>query len=99
MGSWGAASSGTILAKIVADQAGFMPKFVHANTTANSLVSVIGGHIDSAISFPPAFGPHIKSGRANALVLNAAMDDYPGVPTFADYGIMKDAAAKMKAEK
>ena len=57
MGSWGAASSGTILAKIIADQAGFMPRFVHANTTANSMVSVIGGHIDSAISFPPAFGP------------------------------------------
>ena len=87
MGSWGAASSGTILAKIIADQAGFMPRFVHANTTANSMVSVVGGHIDSAISFPPAFGPHIKSGRAKALVLNAKMDDYPGVPTFADYGI------------
>lgn len=87
MGSWGAASSGTILAKIIADQAGFMPKFVHANTTANSMVSVVGGHIDSAISFPPAFGPHIKSGRAKALVMNAKMDDYPGVPTFADYGI------------
>ena len=87
MGSWGAASSGTILAKIIADQAGFMPRFVHANTTANSMVSVIGGHIDSAISFPPAFGPHVKSGRARALVLNAQMDAYPGVPTFADYGI------------
>ncbi len=87
MGSWGAASSGTILAKIIADQAGFMPKFVHANTTANSMVSVIGGHIDSAISFPPAFGPHVKSGRAKALVINAKMDDYPNVPTFADYGI------------
>lgn len=87
MGSWGAASSGTILAKIIADQAGFMPKFVHANTTANSMISVIGGHIHSAISFPPAFGPHVKSGRAKALVINAEMDDYPGVPTFADYGI------------
>lgn len=87
MGSWGAASSGTILAKIIADQAGFTPKFVHANTTANSMVSVIGGHIDSAISFPPAFGPHVKSGRAKALVMNAKMDDYPDVPTFADYGI------------
>ncbi|MCG8617606.1 MAG: tripartite tricarboxylate transporter substrate binding protein [Desulfobacterales bacterium] len=87
MGSWGAASSGTILAKIIAGQAGYMPKFVHANTTANSMVSVVGGHIDSAISFPPAFGPHVKSGRAKALVLNAPMADYPGVPTFADYGI------------
>ena len=87
MGSWGAASSGTILAQIIADQAGFEPKFVHANTTADSMVSVVGGHIDSAISFPPAFGPHIKSGRAKALVMNAKMADYPNVPTFADYGI------------
>ncbi len=87
MGSWGAASSGTILAKIIADQAGFMPKFVHANTTASSMVSVIGGHIDSAISFPPAFGPHVKSGRAKVLAMNAKMADFPGVPTFAEYGI------------
>ncbi|BHH86163.1 Bug family tripartite tricarboxylate transporter substrate binding protein [Desulforhopalus sp. 52FAK] len=86
-GSWGAASSGTILANIIADQAGYKPRFVHANTTAESMVSVIGGHIDSAVSFPPAFGPHIKSGRARALVMNSKMDAYPGVPTFADYGI------------
>lgn len=86
-GSWGAASSGTILANIIADQAGYKPKFVHANTTAESMVSVIGGHIDSAVSFPPAFGPHIKSGRARALVMNQKMEAFPGVPTFADYGI------------
>ncbi len=86
-GSWGAASSGTILAQIIAKQAGYSPKFVHANTTAESMVSVIGGHIDSAVSFPPAFGPHVKSGRARLLVLNQKMDEYPGVPTFADYGI------------
>ncbi len=86
-GSWGAASSGTILANIIADQAGYTPKFVHANTTAESMVSVIGGHIDSAVSFPPAFGPHVKADRARALVMNSKMDAFPGVPTFADYGI------------
>jgi tripartite-type tricarboxylate transporter receptor subunit TctC len=86
-GSWGAASSGTILANIIADQAGYKPRFVHANTTAASMVSVIGGHIQSAVSYPPAFGPHVKSGRARALVINQKMDAYPGVPTFADYGI------------
>ncbi len=86
-GSWGAASSGTILANIIAKQAGYKPKFVHANTTAASLVSVVGGHIDSAVSFPPAFGPHVKSGRARVLVINQQMDAFPGVPTFADYGI------------
>ena len=86
-GSWGAASSGTTLATIIADQAGYTPKFVHANTTAESMVSVVGGHIDSAVSFPPAFGPHVKAGRARVLVINQAMDEYPGAPTFADYGI------------
>ncbi|WP_341667004.1 Bug family tripartite tricarboxylate transporter substrate binding protein [Alcaligenes sp. SDU_A2] len=86
-GSWGAASSGTVLASIVADQAGYTVRYVHGNTTAESMVDLIGGHIDSAVSFPPAFGPHVKSGRARLLVLNQAMDEYPGVPTFADFGI------------
>jgi len=86
-GSWGAASSGTILANIIADQAGYTPKFVHGGTTAESMVSVVGGHIDSAVSFPPAFGPHVKAGRARALVMNQKMDAYPDVPTFADYNI------------
>jgi tripartite-type tricarboxylate transporter receptor subunit TctC len=86
-GSWGAASSGTILANIIADQAGYKPKYVHGNTTAESMVSVIGGHIDSAVSFPPAFGPHVKADRARLLVMNQKMDLYPGVPTFADFGI------------
>ncbi|MCK9259850.1 MAG: tripartite tricarboxylate transporter substrate binding protein [Azoarcus sp.] len=86
-GSWGAASSGTVLASIIADQAGYDVKFVHGNTTAESMVALIGGHIDSAVSFPPAFGPHVKSGRARLLVLNQKMAEYPNVPTFADYGI------------
>jgi tripartite-type tricarboxylate transporter receptor subunit TctC len=86
-GSWGAASSGTILANIIADQAGYKVKFVNSNTTAESLIALIGGHIDSAVSFPPAFGPHVKSGRARLLVLNQKMAEYPDVPTFADYGI------------
>lgn len=86
-GSWGASSSGTILANIIADQAGYKPKYVHANTTAESMVSVVGGHIDSAVSFPPAFGPHVKSGRAKALVINQKMDAYPDVPTFSEIGI------------
>lgn len=86
-GSWGAASSGTTLAKIIADQSGYEVKYVHGNTTAESMVSVVGGHIDSAVSFPPAFGPHVKAGNARVLVMNQSMDDYPDVPTFADYGI------------
>lgn len=86
-GSWGAASSGTILANIIADQAGYTPKYVHGNTTAESMVSLIGGHIDSAVSFPPAFGPHVASGRARVLIINQKMDEYPGVPTFAEAGI------------
>lgn len=86
-GSWGASSSGTILANIIADQAGYKPKYVHAKGAADSMVSVVGGHIDSAVSFPPAFGPHVKADRARALVINQKMDAFPGVSTFADYGI------------
>ncbi len=86
-GSWGASSSGTIMANIIANQAGYTTKYVHAKSAADSMVSVVGGHIDSALSFPPAFGPHVKADRARALVINQKMDAFPGVPTFADYGI------------
>lgn len=89
-GSWGAASSGTVLGNIIAEQAGYKVRYVHGNTTAESMVALIGGHIDSAVSFPPAFGPHIKSGKARLLVLNQKMAEYPGVPTFADFGIKGD---------
>ncbi|MEH6651435.1 MAG: tripartite tricarboxylate transporter substrate binding protein [Motiliproteus sp.] len=87
MGSWGASSSGTIMANIIANQAGYTTKYVHAKGTAASMVSVVGGHIDSAVSFPPAFGPHVKGDRARALVINQKMAAFPGVPTFADYGV------------
>lgn len=86
-GSWGASSSGTIMANIIANQAGYKPKFVHAKGAADSMVSVVGGHIDSAVSFPPAFGPHVKADRARVLVIDQKMDAFPGAPTFADYGI------------
>ena len=89
-GSWGAASSGTILASIVARQAGYTVDYVHANTTAESMVSLIGGHIDSAVSFPPAFEPHLKSGSARLLVVNKKSDQFHGVPSFADFGISGD---------
>lgn len=86
-GSWGATSSGTILANIIADQAGYNVKYVHGNSAAEAMVSVVGGHIDSAVSFPPAFGPHVKAGRARALIMANKMEEFPGVPTFSDYGI------------
>ncbi|MDK9764683.1 tripartite tricarboxylate transporter substrate binding protein [Vibrio sp. D420a] len=86
-GAWGASSSGSILADIIASQSGYTPKLVHAKSSAESMASVVGGHIDSAVSFPPAFGPHVKAGKARALVMNQKMEAYPGVPTFADYGI------------
>lgn len=86
-GSWGASSSGTILARIIGDQMGYQPRFVHANSTAESMSSLIGGHIDSVISLPPAFAPHVEAERAHVLAMNQKMDAFPGVPTFADYGI------------
>lgn len=86
-GSWGASSSGTVLATVIANQAGYEPTFVHANSTAESMTSLIGGHIDSAISLPPAFGPHVKAERAKILAIDQQMDEFPGAPTFADYGI------------
>ncbi|WP_334062697.1 tripartite tricarboxylate transporter substrate binding protein [Limimaricola cinnabarinus] len=89
-GSWGAASSGTILATIIADQAEYDVNYVHANTTAESMVSLVGGHIDSAVSFPPAFDPHLKSGAVRLLAVNTASDSYADVPSFADLGIAGD---------
>ncbi|MRI32438.1 tripartite tricarboxylate transporter substrate binding protein [Endozoicomonas sp. OPT23] len=87
LGTWGASSSGAILAGIIADQAGYQPKYVHANSGSTSMVSVVGGHIDSAVSFPPIFGPHVKADRARVLVMNKELDAYKNTPTFADYGI------------
>ena len=86
-GSWGAASSGTIMSSIIASQLGYQPKYVQASGGALSMVSLVGGHIQSAVSFPPIFGPHIESGKARLLVLNKKMDAYAGVPTYADYGV------------
>ena len=86
-GSWGASSSGTIMANIIANQSGYKVKYVHAKGAADSMVSVVGGHIDSAVSFPPAFGPHVKADRARVLVMDQKMETFPGVPTFSDYGI------------
>lgn len=89
-GAWGASSSGAVLGTIIADQAGYKVRYVHGNTTAESMVALIGGHIDSAVSFPPAFAPHVKSGRARVLVLNQKMAEFPNVPTFAELGIKGD---------
>jgi len=86
-GSWGASSSGTIMANIIGNQSGYKVKYVHGKGAAESMVSVVGGHIDSAVSFPPAFGPHVKADRARVLVMDQKMDAFPGVPTFAEYGI------------
>jgi tripartite-type tricarboxylate transporter receptor subunit TctC len=87
IGSFGAASSGTILAKIIADQAGYAPRYVHASSTAESMTSLVGGHIDAAISLPPAFGPHVKADRATILAVNQKMEQYPNAPTFSEFGI------------
>ena len=86
-GSFGASSSGTVLANIIADQAGYEPKFVHFNSTSEAMTAVIGGHVDSAISLPPAFAPHVDAGRATILAMNQKTEQFPDVPTFADYGI------------
>lgn len=86
-GAWGASSSGAVLGNIIADQAGYKVRYVHGNTTAESMVALLGGHIDSAVSFPPAFGPHVKSGKVRVLAINQKMAEYPDVPTFAELGI------------
>ncbi len=46
LGTWGASSSGAILAGIIADQAGYKTKYVHANSGSTSIVPVVGGHTD-----------------------------------------------------
>lgn len=90
-GSFGAASSGTILGNIIAKQMGYTPKYVHADTTAESVAAVVGGHIDSAVSFPPGFDPHVKSGKARVLAMNERMDHHSeDIPLFSDFDIEGD---------
>lgn len=88
MGSFGAASSGTVLGNIIADQMGYKPKYVHADNTAESVAAVVGGHLDSAVSFPPGFDSHLKSGKVRVLAINERMPHHDeSIPLFSDYGI------------
>lgn len=90
-GSFGAASAGTVLGNMIAKQMGYTPKYVHANTVAESVASVVGGHIDSAVAYPPGFDPHVKAGRARVLVMNERMEHHPDtIPLFSDYDIKGD---------
>ncbi|HLR29899.1 MAG TPA: tripartite tricarboxylate transporter substrate binding protein [Paenalcaligenes sp.] len=88
MGSFGAASSGTVLGNIIADQMGYEPKYVHADNTAESVAAVVGGHLDSAVSFPPGFDSHLKSGKVRVLAINERMPHHDeSIPLFSDYDI------------
>lgn len=90
-GSFGAASAGTVLGNMIAKQMGYVPKYVHANNVAESVASVVGGHIDSAVAYPPGFDPHVKAGKARVLVMNERMEQHPAsIPLFSDYGIEGD---------
>lgn len=90
-GSFGSASAGTVLGNMIAKQMGYTPKYVHASSVAESVASVVGGHIDSAVAYPPGFDPHVKAGKARVLVMNERMEHHPeSIPLFSDYGIKGD---------
>jgi tripartite-type tricarboxylate transporter receptor subunit TctC len=87
VGSYGSASWGTIATKIWTKSLGISVKMVEHSGGAPALVSVLGGHIDSAISLPPIYESHVKAGKAKILVSAEKLKNAPNVPTFADYGV------------
>lgn len=91
-GSFGAASSGTVLAKMISSQMQYkQPRFVHANNGSEAVASVLGGHVDSAVAFPPSFDSHVAGGRARVLIINERMEHHSkDIPLFSDYGIEGD---------
>ena len=88
--SWGAASWGTIATNIWSSTLGISLKMVEYPGGAPAVVSVLGGHVDSAMSLPQIYGPHVKAGKARLLVSAQKLNDYPDVPTFADYGVEEE---------
>jgi len=91
IGSYGAAAGATILSDIIAKQMGYQPRYVHGDTTADSIASVLGGHIDAAVSFPPAFDSHVEAGKMRILAIAERMPHHPDdVPLFSDFGIEGD---------
>lgn len=86
-GAWGATSAGAIMGNLIANQLGYSVKYVHANGAAPSMASLLGGHIDSVVSYPPSYMPQLKAGRIRLLVANKKFSEYPDIPTFADYGV------------
>ena len=85
--SWGSASWGTIATKIWTKSLGISVKMVEFAGGAPAIVSVLGGHVDCAMSLPPLYASHVKAGKAKILVSAEKIKDHPNLPTFADYGV------------
>jgi tripartite-type tricarboxylate transporter receptor subunit TctC len=87
-GSWGSKSTSHIMGELINQVTGIKMKHIPFDSGAKSLVAVLGGHIDIAISTPSTSLSNLRAGTITALAVTSPnrLDDIPGVPTLKELG-------------
>jgi tripartite-type tricarboxylate transporter receptor subunit TctC len=91
--TYGATSASTIYSKIWSGALGIDLKYVHYKGAAPAMVAMLGGHVDSTMSLPQVYGPHVKANKARILFQTLKSKKYPNVPTLQEYGVKGDYTA------
>ncbi len=87
-GSWGSKSTSHIVGELVNQVLGIKMKHVPFDSGAKSLVAVLGGHIDIAVSTPSTSLSNLRAGTITALAVTtpSRTEDLPDVPTLKELG-------------
>jgi tripartite-type tricarboxylate transporter receptor subunit TctC len=86
--SSGLGSMGHLLAELFAQKAGLKVEHVPYKGAAQSLMDLVGGHIDFACQTVSSTAAQLRSGalRGLANTANERLPDYPDLPTFKELG-------------
>jgi tripartite-type tricarboxylate transporter receptor subunit TctC len=86
--SSGLGSMGHLLAELFAQKAGIKVEHVPYKGASQSLMDLVGGHIDFSSQTVSSTASQLRSGalRGLALTANGRMSDYPDLPTFKELG-------------
>lgn len=87
-GSWGSKSTSHIVGELINQEMGIKMKHIPFDSGAKSLVAVLGGHIDIAVSTPSTSLSNLKAGTITALAVTTPnrVDDIPEAPTLKELG-------------
>jgi tripartite-type tricarboxylate transporter receptor subunit TctC len=87
-GSPGNGSQGHLMAELFRQRAGIEIVHVPYRGAAIAVVNVIAGHIHGISTTVTTASTQIRAGRVRALALSSAarLPDYPGIPTFREFG-------------